>query len=61
MNTPPPRSPGLTGPPRASSEIHSVPTGGAIVGQPILEPLYPARAETIGSESLPAVGAGAHA
>lgn len=48
LNTPPPRSPGPPGPPRASSVIHSDGSCSCMHGD----------SETIGAESLPAVGAG---
>lgn len=53
-NTQPPPQPGSTEPPRASSEIHSAPTGArGLDGQ--RSSTVPGKVETIGSESLPAV------
>lgn len=58
-NTPPPRSPGPPGPPQASSAIHSAPMGARGMGSRRSSNVPEGYAETIGAESLPAVGAGA--
>lgn len=57
-HTPAPRSPGPTGPPQASSAIHSVPTGARELDGRFSRNV-PGKTEIIGAESLPAVGAGA--
>lgn len=58
-NTQPPRSLGSSEPPRASSEIHTAPTGVRGLGRQPSITVPRGHAETIGSESLPAAGAGA--